>query len=41
MNTYDSETVCSNFPGAYLTEDARVVRGTDVPFTMLREGLRS
>ena len=29
------------FPGAYLTEDVRVIRGADVPSTMLREGLRS
>ena len=29
------------FPGANLTEDVRVVRGADVPSTMLREGLRS
>jgi len=32
---------CSNFPAPYLTEDVRVVRGADVPSTMLREGLRS
>jgi hypothetical protein len=25
------------FPGAYLTEDVRVVRGADVPSTMLRK----
>jgi hypothetical protein len=29
------------FPGAYLSADVRVVRGGDVPFTMIMEGLRS
>lgn len=32
---------CSSFPGASLIGDVRAIRGANVPFTMLREGLRS